>query len=222
MDEDRVAALDLQEREEELKVGSRALNKRIGSLQARAVELRAELQEDLDERRRWAILDEIEELKDDIYAARWGLYELTAGTLGWEYNAADVALWCERAVAMGAPHPRLRHDLLLDLVHVRQVPNAPFREQYERQLGFTTDPARRARVTRNVHRVLSKMEQERGEDYGAASLMGGDNKPQVRVLERWLGLQLNGNPCNLRLFVRYEQAEAMARVFDISPHTAGI
>lgn len=223
MVEDQLAEVALAEREEELRIGSRALNKRVKSLEAQVVDLKARIGG--ADAKPLLLLDEIEELQEDIYAARWGLYELAAGTLGWEYNAADIALWCERAVAMGAYHPRLDTSILLDLVHVRQVPNAPFRECYERQLGRTTDPARKARVTLNVHRALSRIEHARGASYGSASLVEGD-KPQSRILERWLGVQPNpggGDPLpTVRLFVKYEQAEALAVAFDLSPHSSGI
>lgn len=236
MVEDQLAEVALAEREEELKIGSRALNKRVKHLEAQCLNLREGL-EKAPTPLGWQVVNEIEELQEDIYAARWGLYELTAGTLGWEYNAADIALWCERAVAMGAYHPRLDHVLLLDLVHVRQVPNAPLRERYEHLLKTAPDvptarPSRDGRrlgiagpLVLKVHQALSKMEQDNGENYGAAGLIG-DGRPQMRTLERWLGIQTNvyakGAKPSLRLFVRYEQAEAMARAFGLSPHDAGI
>lgn len=232
MDEDRLADVALVEREEELRVGSRALNKRVRTLEARVVDLRVGLEavgdELLPEARCWSILNEIEELEDDIYAARWGLYELTAGALGDNYNAADVALWCERAIEMGAVHPRLDQALLMELVHVRKVPNEPFRTRLACLMDGSDDPERKGRVVRRVHRALSKIEQARGEQHGSASLLangisqGRMGVPQGRILERWLGMETAGDPPGLRLFVSYEQAEALAIALDLSPHDAGI
>lgn len=235
MTEDRLAVVELAEREEALKAGACALTRRLKPLEARAANLRAGLDEagPLG----WQVINEVEELQEDIFKCRWGLYELTADAIGGEYNAADIALWCERAVKMGATHPRIDQTLLLDLVHVRKVPNEPFRARYADLIDQAPDSPN-ARASGNgkrvaiaaplltkIHRTLSRMEQARGENYGSASLIH-DGVPQTRMLERWLGMQTipstRGFPPSLRLFVSYEQAEALAIALGMEPHAAGI
>jgi hypothetical protein len=219
--EDDVAAAALLEREEELRVGARALTRRLKHLETQAADLRGEIDSNLS--RRWKALDHLEDLQENIRLVRWGLYELTANAIGTDHNAADVALWCERALEMGATHPRLDQDLLMDLVHVRKVPNESFRARYI-HLTARNDDIKQP-ITRQVYLNLVRIEGERGEKYGSASLMVG-NKPQARTIERWLGVQTTPGPSTspptLRLFVRYEQAEALALTFDMAPHQAGI
>jgi hypothetical protein len=217
--EDVAAAARLAEREEELRVGARALTRRLKVLEKRAIELRT-----------MPTPEEVDHLDEEVAAARWGLYELTANAIGGDYIAADVALWCDRAQEMGAGHPRLDLELLLDLIHVRKVPNAPFRAALARllrlPLGFVgQENTREARILLKTYNALRAAEDARGENYGAASLVASQG-PQTRVLRRWLGIETYPNPAprlpGLRLFVSYEQAEALAFALNLSPHQAGI
>jgi hypothetical protein len=223
MDEARAATL-LLEREEELRVGARTLVRRLHGLKTHSVRLRAGLDAG------HAVLDDLAALDEDIQAARWGLYELAADAIGTHYNAADVALWCDRAVEMGAARPRLDQALLLDLVHVRKVPNYPFRAALERRLKLPSgllesESALRSRVALDTHRALKQIEEKRGGSFGSASLVHKGNG-QSRILNRWLGVETSPAPSGtmptLRLFVTYEQAEALARALDLTPQQAGI
>jgi hypothetical protein len=179
----------------------------------RAVDLRVALSES----NRFTIADEIASLNEEIKAARWGLYELTANAIGTDYIAADVAGWCERAVAMGAGHPRIDRADLWDLLHVRKVPNAPFRAALR---GDVTGA-----MVAEVHRRLSKIERERGVSCGASGLLSS-NGPQTRLVRRWLGMETNPGRGSylptLRIFIGYEQAEVLAHVLNLAPHQAGI
>lgn len=213
--EDEEAAKVLRQREEEIRVGARALTRRITELEKRAQALRAVV----GETRSSKMLDEIETLQEDLGACRWQLYHMTAEAIGSDYQAADIALWCDRAEEMGACHPRLDRALLMDLVHVRKVPNAPFRDR------LAVCNVTLAHAVLLVYRHLSDIEKVEGESFSAASLMD-DKSPQPRILERWLGMALCPAKAprqpSLRLFVGYEQAVALARALDMDPLTAGI
>lgn len=230
MTDDARAAADLAERKEELRVGARALTRRLKDMESVAADLRVQLKPGISLADRWKILNDLETLNEDVRAARWALYELTANAISIDYNAADVALWCERALEMGAGHPRLDQALLIELVEVRKVPNYPFRAALDRLLNLPTDlvgseNTLRSRVVLDTHRALLKIEEDRGESHGAASLVE-KGVPQTRILNRWLGIETFPNPAprapGLRLFVSYEQAEALARALNLTPHAAGI
>ena len=233
LDEDQSAAVillerqdEMLERQEELRVGVRALRRRLKGLEAAGVELQEVMVSHLtsshhDDQTPYGAA--VEYIAEKLRACRWRSYELTATALRDEYSAADVALWCERALEMGAAHPRIDEALLLDLLHVRKVPNERFRSR----LIYLIDHGHAmTSLVIGVYRHLVAIEEARGESYGAASLMSG-RRPQTRLVERWLGITATPskpgmkNP-SLRLFITYEQAEAFASALGMDPHQAGI
>lgn len=229
MDEDKQAAKDLRDREEELSVGVRALTRRLKQLEARGAELQPEIQalyarQDAGDEvfeDQLTLLDKIAELDEDKRGCLWGLYILTADAIGTEHTAADVASWCQHAIDLGARHPRIGLALLRHLLHVRKVPNAPFRERLKKYLDKGGEMAP---VVTLVHRHLKDVERETGEEFGSANLMHHSH-PQPRVLERLLGMQTTSyggdKKPSLCLFISYELALALGRAFDLTPHQSG-
>jgi hypothetical protein len=227
LDEDQSVAVVLLERQEELRVDVRSLRRRLKELEAAGASVQEDMANYLGLRRGGVgpapYGAAVEDIAEKLWACRWRSYELTATALGDEYNAADVALWCERALEMGAAHPRIDENLLLDLLHVRKVPN----ERFRNRLTYLLDHGHAmTALVIGVHRHLLAIEEARGESYGAASLMSG-RRPQTRLVERWLGItatpvKLRSKNPSLRLFITYEQAEAFASALGMDPHQAGI
>jgi len=200
---DEQAAQDLARREEEMKTRASVLQSRLRNLER----YHARMSEG--------------ELDIALRSCRYELYQLTADAINGEWTADDVAAWCERAALLGARHPQLRWTLLLDLVHVRKVPNTPFRERFENALA---SGAIAHHLVTLVHRHLVDVERERGENFGSSNLICGRHT-QTRILERWLGMQTvawDRKHKALRLFIPYEHALALSRALDMDPHTAGI
>jgi hypothetical protein len=221
LDEDQSAEVILLKREEDLRVGTCALSNRLHRLKEQGEDLRKCAARPglvgLTD-----LLNGVEDLQEGLRDCRWGIYELTAAALGGEYNAADVARWCERALGMGAAHPRLDLTLLLDLLHVRKVPNEPFRNRvvYLLDHGHTLST-----LATLVYRRLVIVEKACGKSHGAKSLMNR-NRSQGRLLERWVGITATDSPppkeSSLSLWVTYEKAVALAGALELKPHEAGI
>lgn len=223
MDEDSYAAIVMVEREEELRVGVAALTRKMADLERQTRAMRNRLVGPLvGVPIPVSLASELEKLEGALEDCRWGLYDMTASAIGGDHGAADVAAWCRRAVDMGANHPRIDRALLLDLLHVRKVPNEPFRTKADEVISN----AEIGTITKLVHRHLKAIPG----DHGAASLITTNNgvtHPQIRILKRWLGMETcpASKPSrlpSLRLFVTYEQGLALARALDLDPYQAGL
>jgi hypothetical protein len=185
--EDAEAATALRERAVEM--GKEAAALRFRTLLEKAEALKASLA-DADEDA-WgkydALMDEIEEAKDTLYS-------LVSLALDGRYTAEDVRGWCSRAVEMGCGHPKIGGALLEDLLYVRKIPNAPFREYIE--------------ALETVNQIPVKHDKEQGDItkmVGLRTCSGGRNYTP-----------------NLRLFITYEQGVDLAQRFGMTPQAAGI
>lgn len=223
MDDDE-AARDLARRENQMRIDARALTGTIKKLERRGGKLRRVLdsiEDPITDSISTQMCAELDALGVEMRSARWALYQLTAFAIGGDYRACDIHAWCDRAQQMGASHPNLDFDLLLDLVHVRKVPNAPFRERLQELTGRGKDELT---YLNHTYRHLRDIEGADG-CYGAASLMAS-GKPQPRALHRLLGMATRpttaDRPPSLRLFVSYEQGVALSRALDMEPLQAGI
>jgi hypothetical protein len=187
--EDAEAAVALRQRAVEM--GKEAAALRFRTLLEKAEALKASLA-DADEDA-WgkydALMDEIEEAKDTLYS-------LVSLALDGRYTAEDVRGWCSRAVQMGCSHPTIGGSLLEDLLYVRKIPNAPFREHAlaEREAGRVP----LTNVTPHEESALSRR----------IGLRATPGRPGY-------------NP-NLSLFITYEQGVDLAQRFGMAPQQAGI
>ena len=223
--EDFLAAQEMDAREEQLRASTRALMGRIKTLERRGREIAAELEQGDATAR---LTGAVEDIEEDITGCRRQLYVLVSDALDNRYMPSDVEAWCHRAIEKGCVHPQLGSDLLSDLVRIRRVPNAPFRE---RALALLSDGATMSDITLAYHRHLLDVERETGQSHGSASVVTEDKGPrnqaipQTRVMERILGIEGQNSykdRMTLRLFITYEQATALARALDINPVDAGI
>lgn len=214
--EDREAVLEFEVAAKEVRLRSQALLRQVGSLEDRVVELRhhtapptstdvAEYAAEVEK-----VLVELDNIRDQQYA-------LVAAALSWTHTPDEVRSWCERALVMGANHPRFDANLLEDLMYVRRVPNAPLREHLEarvkreREDQFTANPD-----THYIDTVVFRQAEE---------ATGWNNRilrRRLGMLTRPTGAMAGGLAQSLTLFIDYEVASALARTFGIQPRDAGI
>lgn len=129
------------------------------------------------------------------------------------YTEEDVLGWAKLAVDMGAALPQFGPKLVEDVLYLRKVPNAIFRERayaiMDESMGDT--PSLDDIALRAGHvRVKA----------------GGEKAGNTQELANLIGLttikQSYGNPPYLRLFVSYDQALTLARAFELDLHDVGI
>lgn len=214
--EDQEAALEYEIAAKEVRLRSQALLRRVGDLEDRVVELRrhalgrragevAEFSAEVE-----GVLVELDGIRDQQYA-------LVAAALSWTHSPDEVRSWCDRALAMGANHPRFDANLLEDLMYVRRVPNAPLREHLEarvkreREDQFNANPD-----THYIDTVAFRQAEE---------ATGWDNRilrRRLGMLTRPTGAMAGGLAQSLTLFIDYEAASVLARTFGVTPRQAGI
>jgi hypothetical protein len=238
---DTLSAEQLAGREREVESRRRDLASQIHRLEKRAQELGVRLAAlDPASEASAELEGEVDDVEEDLAWARYGLYQLVAdamavvdedGDTHYRYTGADVKAWCDRALEMGCGHPSFRSTTLMDLINLRQVPNAPFRERLaellERNAG--EEEGTIAHFTLSVAAALKQIEAERGQVYGSKHFVGpmdasGRRCPQNRQTEQLLGMRGkdNGRAGSLRLFIPYEVALAFMRALDMSPQQAGL
>lgn len=120
------------------------------------------------------------------------------------YSTADVLGWAAYAVSLGAGPPRLSPKLIEDLLYLRRLPNAPFREAYLHLKQITIKDGRQWAPQHLAESVgLTKQELER--------LLGISPRIDSR----------QSHP-TLQLFITYDQAILFSRLLNVNFHTAGI
>lgn len=159
--------------------------------------------------------DELEEALGKCYLR---LYSLTAEATQGQYTSEDVRRWVLHCKELGARHPRIEGNALVDLVYLRAVPNERLRD------AFLANPGERLEIAKAFLKQLRQMEAEDGAHYGSSLFTG---KPKVLVLRLCEALgccaKSNGNGwVGLKIFIPYEQAAALSMVLGINPHDVGI
>jgi hypothetical protein len=192
---DAQAAADL--RRQAVEMGREAASFRLKTLVQEAEALKAQIAEEQEGDTTpvdlWyqydALMDRIEEAKDSLYS-------LVSLALDGRYSPEDVKGWCSRAVEMGCVHPTIGGALLEDLLYVRKIPNAPFREH-----------------------VLTEREAGR-------IPMANISPHEESTISRRMGLRsIPGSPGHndtMRIFITYEQGVDLAQRFGMTPQQAGI
>jgi hypothetical protein len=189
--EDAEAAVALRQRAVEM--GKEAAALRFRTLLEKAEALRARLGE-CEDRNTLALWSEYDALMDEIEEAKDTLYSLVSLALDGRYTADDVRGWCSRAVEMGCVHPTIGGALLEDLLYVRKIPNAPFREHVE--------------ALEVVNQIPVKYDKEQGD---ITKMLG---------LRPICGSGPRAN--TVRMFITYEQGVDLAQRFGMTPQAAGI
>lgn len=117
------------------------------------------------------------------------------------FTADELLAWADHAVELECNPPKFGEDLLPQLVHLEQVPNAPFRERLETLLEEEDGEATLAVIARRV------------------DFTSGDEPDTTRV-KRVLGMERNG--VSVRLFIPYDLGVAFMRALGMTPHQAGV
>lgn len=216
--EDRQAARALSATVKKIRRQAKDLAGRVLTLDAEVRALRGDLQSALDKGvdvnvDSWT--DKVEQILVQLDSIHDQQYALVAEALQGRYSSHDIRDWCEMAIEKGAGHPRLDSGLIEDLLRVRRVPNAPFRERLleiietERNLGMHHHEGLPRYVdTTIVSHLMAVMDWTE------------------RDVKRRLGI----NPCpgrvgtsrTMTLFIPYETAVKIAPALNLRTYDLGI
>lgn len=212
---------DIDSRRRDLAKQANAIAKKAARLQAKVADMDPEAEATAE------LTGALEDLQEEVQWVQYGVYRLTADALAvvlldgdvfYPYSPADVKAWVERADELEATRPTIQPQQLRDLVWMRQVPNAPFRERY--LAGDYSEAA----VIEGTYEALRAQEEDDGQEYGAKHFMVGDS-PQTRWFQRLLGIQAtpsgSGKP-GLKIFIPYEVGVAFMRALDMTPQESGL
>ena len=153
---------------------------------------------------------EYDELMDEVEELRMRLYFAVATALDHRYSTKEVAGWFGRAGEMGCTRPSVTKELLRDLMNIKKVPNAQFREA----ILALPDPENTGPGPKYDLDIITKQ-------HIADRVTNGD----CTYLRRLVGLapipNTKGAP-TLRLWISYEQGVALAQALGIPLVEAGV
>jgi hypothetical protein len=137
------------------------------------------------------------------------------------YTTEEVWDWFAATMRHGGSFPRVRGDLIRDLVRIKQVPVAPLRESFvdyvEANPGVDY-----SEILTSARDHLAEMERADDEDYGSAAWRG--ERP-VNEMQKHLGMQQRkaGNGSyHFVTFISYERAVALSRAIGLNPIQVGV
>lgn len=137
------------------------------------------------------------------------------------YTPEDVWDWFAATMRRGGSFPRIRGDLIRDLVKIKQVPVLPLREGFVNYLEANPG-VDYAVILTSARDHLAEMEQADQEDYGSAAWRG--ERP-VTEMQKHLGMQerkAGNGTYHFVTFISYERAVAISRAIGLNPIQAGV